>query len=193
MKKLIIILISVFTFQFVKAQEFVIEKLKYDIVQTEGTKQKEYTANFDVITADGEANKVGTFHVSDLGVLDDVIVRVLTNPNLENIKEVIRVDVNYSACCSYNDAFYFLVTNDNEFISLPHIENVFCEETVSEVQYIFPTQKFGKENLILKTEITYDAQIENITNTEVLQSLVWNDDDFDNNESITSISTGKNY
>ncbi|TCI84829.1 hypothetical protein [Tenacibaculum sp. M341] len=193
MKKIIIILISVFTSQLINAQDFISETKKYDIINSIGTKQDEYTTNFDVITTGTEVTKVGTIHISDLETFHDISVQVLPKPNLEGIKEVIKVTTNYIACCGYSDTFYFLVTNDSDFIRLPHIENTFCEETVSEVQYVFPIQKYGKANMILRTEITYDKKIETIKETEVLQSLVWNDAVFDSNEVITSIPSGKEY
>lgn len=186
MKNLITILILVFTFQFINAQKF-IKTDKYNIVSKVGTKQQEYTVFFDVITKDIDASKIGTIRISDLESFDDISIRVLLNPNLENIKEVVKVETNYSACCGYTETFYFMITNDSDFISLPHIENTYCEDAISEVQYLFPTQKFGKDNMILKTEVTYTEDIETIKKTQVIQSLVWNDEMFDNNESITSV------
>jgi len=48
-----------------------------------------------------------------------------------------------------------MVTNTNDFIALPYIENSYCETTESEIQYIFPSQPLGKEDTILKTEVKF--------------------------------------
>ncbi len=191
MKNIIIILIITFSFQFVKAQKF-IKTNKYTIVNKIGTKQQEYTALLDIVTADNNATKIGTIHVSDLDTFDNINIRVLSNPTLEDVNEVIRIDTNYSACCGHTDTYYFMVTDENDFISLPKIENTYCDETISEIQYIFPGQTFGKENMILKTKVTYTEDIRKVKSTELLQSLVWNDDLFNNSEPITYLDTDKN-
>lgn len=183
MKNLITILILTFASQFINAQKF-IETDRYVVVNKVTEKQQEYTAFFDIISIGNNAQKVTTIGVSDLDTFDGIVINVLPNPNLENIKEIIRIDTNYSACCGHTDAYYIMVTDDNDFISLPKIENTYCDEAVSEVQYIFPKQAFGKENMVIKTEITYSANIENVKSTKILQSLVWNDDIFNDGETI---------
>ncbi len=192
MKNIIITFLLIITFQYTNAQKF-IKTNKYTIVNKKGTKQQEYTMLFDVVTTDSTAKKVGTIQVSDVDSLDDVRIRILSSPNLEEVKEVIRIDTDYSGCCAYTNTFYFLATDKNDFISLPNIENTYCEETISQIKYLFPAQKFGKENMILKAKITYSENIETIKKRQIIQSLVWKDDTFNTNESITSVDIDKSY
>jgi len=179
MKNLITLLIIAFSFQFTNAQEF-IETEKYTITGITKTKQQEYTSSlFNVVLAEDNSVKIATLSIQDIDFLEDIDVSVLANPNLDNIEEVIKVDVNYNTCCTHTETYYFMVTDENDFISLPHIENAYCEDTVSEVKYIFPAQTLGKENTILKTAVNFTESF-TIQDILILQSFVLNDDNFDN-------------
>ena len=184
MKNLIIILIAVFSFQFTKAQDFK-ETKKYIVVNELITKQQEYaSALFNIVAEQDTNKKVTTLDISDLDFFEDITISTLSNPNLENINEIIKVDVNYVTCCARTETYYFLATNDNNFISLPHIENMYCDNTASEVQYIFPSQPLGKEDTILKTEVHFtEAYI--IKDTVIQQSFVWNDNNFNNEDAVS--------
>lgn len=177
MRNLIILLITAFSFQFMIAQEYK-ETKKYSIQNTVKTKQQEYaTAIFDIVTTRESSEKVATLNIVDLDFLEDISISTLTNPNLENIKEILKVDINYNTCCSYTETHYFMVTDLDEFISLPLIENIYCENTISEIKYVFPSQENGKENVILKTTINFTEEF-TVKNIKFSESIVWNDDDF---------------
>ncbi|MCL5127753.1 hypothetical protein [Algibacter sp. L4_22] len=183
MKNLIILLITLISFQFTNAQEFTVTS-KYKVANRMDTKQQEYaTALFDIVATDDVSMKVATLSILDLDLFEDVTITLLTDPNLDNINEIIKVDIHYSTCCYHAETYYYMITDTNDSISLPYIENDFCENTTTEVQYIFPVQKLGKEAIILKTEVSFTEK-HTIKDLKVLQSFAWNDDDFNDNESV---------
>jgi len=183
MKNSITFLIIIFCFQFINAQEFK-KTEKYTITAQERTKQKEYeTTLLDVISTEEDSIKIATLSILNIDFLEDINISILSKPNLENIDEVIKVDVNYNTCCNHTETYYFMVTNENDFISLPLIENVYCEDSVSETEYIFPVQTLGKENTILKTTVSF-TENHSTKDVEVIQSFVLNDDEYINNYEI---------
>lgn len=169
MKKLIFILSIISSINTIQAQEFT-ETDKYTLVNQLSTKEQEYTTYVDIITTDDTPHKISTLKISYLDALEDITLTVLPNPEIENIKEVIKVGVYYTSCCSSIETHYFMVTESDEYISLPMIENTYCEDITSKVKYIFPGQASGKYNTILKAEV-YSPQ-----DYKVIQSIVWNDD-----------------
>ncbi len=170
MKKIIFLLSILFGINTIQGQEFK-ETEKYTLINQLSAKEHEYTTYIDVVATNDQPDKITTLKVSYLDALEDITLTVLSNPNIENITEVIKVDILYTSCCSNLETHYFMVTESGEYISLPVIENTYCEDTSSEVQYIFPGQASGRENTIVKAEV-YDMY-----DYEVIQSIVWNDDE----------------
>jgi len=191
MKNLIILLITILSFQFTNGQEFT-KTNKYTVANRMDTKQQEYaTALFDIVSTEDEAFKIATLSILDIDFFENVEISLLSNPNLEKIDEIIKVDINYGTCCNHVETHYFMITDDKDSISLPYVENEYCENTSSEVQYIFPIQALGQEPVILKTELNYtEKQI--IKSHKTLQSFAWNDDDFIDNESIAYLGIDNN-
>ncbi len=186
MKNYIIILALVFGFQYAKAQDFQ-ETDKYIAVNKLTTKQQEYGFSLiDIVATNDASNKIATIEIEDFDLFEGLNVTTLSNPNLKNISEVIKVDVEYVACCAHVETYYFLATTDGDYVSLPAIENVYCEDTLASNHYTFPSQTFGKENTILTTKAHYNEAYD-IKDIEVLKQMVWDDNynDFDNSYAVT--------
>lgn len=179
MRNLIIFLISVFSFQFTNAQEF-IETEEYEVTNRIETKEQEYTTAFlDIVTVEEYSMKIATLSITNFDFFEDVTISKLATPNLKNIEEVIKVDINYNDCCTHIDSYYFMITDTSDVISLPNIENTYCDTNVTERQYIFPTQALGKEDTILKTAVNF-TETYTIQDIYILESFVWSDDEFNN-------------
>jgi len=183
MKNLMTLLIAVICFQFTNAQEFIKTK-KYTITNKTNTKQQEEDITlFDVAVTKDNSIKVATLSILNIDFLEDIDISVLPKPNIENIEEVIKVTINYSTCCSHTETYYFMATEDKNYVSLPYLESLYCEGTVSETEYIFPVQTLGKENTILIATIN-STETNTVKNVEILQSFVLNDDEFIDNDEI---------
>lgn len=183
MSRLILLITTALILQYTHAQEFETTN-KYRVANRMDTKQQEYaTAVFDVVIANAPSHKAATLSILDLDFFEDINISVLSKPNLIGITEILKVAINYNSCCTHSETYYFMVTPANAFIALPHVDNHYCENTSSEVQYIFPSQAYGKAGLILKTEMNY-TNTHNVKDTHILQRFAWNDNDFNTNETI---------
>ncbi len=186
MKKYIILLALAFGFQFTKAQEFTATE-KYMVVDAITTKQQEYgSTTLSIVTSEDTSKKVTTLKVTDIDLFDEVEITVLNKPNLYNVTEVIKVELTYIACCANSESYYYLATKDGDYVSLPSIENVYCDIPQATLHYIFPNQKYGQEDTILTTAINYTESYK-IKDIEVLKSFIWNDDDFNSKDAITAL------
>ncbi|APQ16136.1 hypothetical protein A9200_10830 [Maribacter hydrothermalis] len=169
------------------AQEFQLTD-KYDVTnQRSSGQQEEDIWLVDVIVTNNPESHVATLSISDFGLLDEIRISVLSNPDLEDINEILKVTVEYNACCSSTEEYYYLVSNDNDFISLPGIKNEYAYEPITDIHYIFPNQLFGKEGTILRAALQY-TETATIKEIKVLRSIAWNDDDFDTEDAITAIN-----
>ncbi|MCX7549632.1 hypothetical protein [Xanthomarina sp. F2636L] len=183
MKNIITFLIVAISFQFAHAQEFIATN-KYTVANRIDTKQEAYASvGFDIVATEDPSLKIASLNILDLDFFEDVTISLLKDPNLDNINEIIKVDINYSTCCNLAETHYFMVTYSNQSISLPAVENIYCENTESEIQYIFPVQALGKEAIILKTEVSF-TETHTMKGLKILQRFAWNDNDFNHNESI---------
>ncbi|TMM56625.1 hypothetical protein FEE95_08960 [Maribacter algarum] len=159
---------------------------KYTLINERGIGQEEEgAAQIDFVALEDNGETIAILDIGSLELLEDVHVTLLSEPNLEDISEILKVELEYSACCTSTDTYYFLVTDENDFIALPKLENEYCGETQLDMHYIFPSQECGQEGAILKAELQY-TETYTIKDIDVLQSIVWNDDDFDYEDAITA-------
>ncbi|WP_339724429.1 hypothetical protein [Maribacter stanieri] len=185
--KNLILFIAVLSVYITNAQEFQLTDTYNVANQRTIGQEEEDTWVLDVIVSENPGNSLGTLTISDFGLLDEIRISVLKNPELENISEVLKVTLEYSACCASTEEFYYLVTNDNDFIALPSVKNEYGYEPISDIHYIFPNQSFGKEGTILRAALQY-TETYTIKDIKVLRSIAWNDDDFDTEDAITGIN-----
>ncbi len=180
-----ILLVFTFCILTVQAQEFKTTE-KYALANERSTGQEEEgSALIDVMVSSDTSNPVATIKIDELELFEGIQITVLPNPGLEKITEILKVTVEYAACCSGTQTYYFLVSDEQEFTELPLLENVYCDTTLADTHYIFPSQEFGREGTVLQAELHYTEKY-TIKDIKVLQSFVWNDDDFDYEDAITA-------
>ncbi len=185
--KNIILLAFTFTLYVTNAQDFNTTE-KYTLMNARSIGQEEEgLAQIDLVSSEDSSKTIAIVDITELELLENIRVTVLSEPNLEDINEIVKVELEYSACCVSTDTYYFLVTKENDFIALPRIENVYCDAPQIDTHYVFPNQTYGQEGKILKAELQY-TETYTIKDIEVLQSFVWNDDDFDYQDAITAIN-----
>ena len=151
MKNLAIIIVLFQSFQFVYAQEFM-ETEKY-LVTTEITDQgKEHPAYvINLVRSGNSSEKISTLTIDDTELFEDIFITTLENPGLEGISEVIKMEIEYLACCAHVEAYYFTVSNDGDtIVSLPELKNVYCEDSNTDFQYIFPNQEYVLKEIFYK-------------------------------------------
>ncbi len=176
MKKLGTLLIALISIFMVNAQQFE-TAMDYAIIEDIKDKGQEYSPYNIQLVKTHSQEPLASFTISDPDNFETVIISKLQNPGLNGVDEVIKVDIEYLACCAFVETYYFLATEDADFIALPQIENTYCKESLSELSYTFPNQEYGVVNNILKTEKQYTTLGE-IKYVGLKQSYAWNDDDF---------------
>ncbi|WP_299434418.1 hypothetical protein [uncultured Aquimarina sp.] len=187
MKRIIVFFILIIGFQFVKAQSF--QKTgKYAAVteiKENGTEQP--TCIVNLIRLGGISENLSTFTINDIELFEDIFITTLEDPGLEGISEVIKMEVEYLACCAQVESYYFMITNDNKLVSLPQLTNVYCENSNTDSQYTFPNQEYGIKGNILETETLY-KETSKIKYVNLKQSFTWNDNKVNTpkNTAITS-------
>ncbi|MDP2524986.1 hypothetical protein [Maribacter dokdonensis] len=168
------------------AQEFKLTNT-YDVTNQRIVGQEEEdTWAVDVIETKNPEKTIATLNIADFGLLDEIRISVLEEPALEGITEILKITLEYNACCSSTKEFYYLLGEDG-VIALPSIKNEYAYEPISDIHYIFPNQSFGKEGTILRAALQY-TETYTIKDIKVLRSIAWNDDDFDTEDAITAIN-----
>lgn len=182
MKNYILFIVFALPLFAVNAQEFE-ATTKYTVKNEIGTKQQEYAStNMLIVALDETSEKIGAIKIADSYKFDELHISVLVRPELKNILEVIKVELQYNAYSVEIDTYYFLVTNKGDYIALPRVTKVYNDISQPIEDYIFPSQKYGQEETIVRAEFNYTNEVK-----KVLQRFAWNDDDFDSEEAITAI------
>ena len=183
MKK-VILFAFIFTLGIAHAQEFQTTD-KYRLTNEHSFGQEEEGAvQMDLVASEEVSQIIATLQITEAALLESMQVSVLTDTDLEGVVEIIKVDFEYTACCSSADTYYFLVTYDGDTIALPRIQNLFCEDFTRYSDYVFPSQLHGQKGTILlaETDLTATHATKDIT---IVQSFFWNDDDFEQEEAVT--------
>lgn len=79
-----------------------------------------------------------TFTIEHPDTYDTTIVEEWINPGLKDVKSVLRIQVEYSACCMDVYSYYFLITKKDKLIELPRITYTLCDFPVDIKEYAFP-------------------------------------------------------
>lgn len=183
MKNTIILFVLLVGLQFMNAQDFQ-ETTKYSITSDIKTKQQEYDPyTVNLVKSDNASERLAIFTIDEISLFEDVFISTIENPGLDGVSEIIKVEIEYLACCAYVESYYIIAMEDSSFISLPKLENVFCETADTIFQYTFPNQEHGIEGTIVKSEVLYNESAE-IKSINLIQSFTWIDDDFDPTNSI---------
>ncbi len=181
---LLFLLLALF---FGNAQEFAItENYMFNNQRVFG-QEEEGAVLVDIVRTADWSRTLATLAITELELLEDVRIAVLSDPGLEDVREVLKIELEYIACCANTETYYFLVNRENDFTALPKIDNLYCDAVESDEHYVFPNEAYGREGAILRAELWY-AETNTIEEIEVLQSIVWNDDDFDYEDAITAIN-----
>ena len=106
-------------------------------------------------------------------VFDSVQVSVLKNPGLKNVKEILRVEIEYTACCFWADISYYLITKSAELIKLPDLHQSFCDWPANIDEYYFPIQHRKGISLIQNNTIAINSEGD-IDKIETNSLLLWN-------------------
>ncbi|WP_074407523.1 MULTISPECIES: hypothetical protein [Aquimarina] len=177
MKNVAIIIILFQSFQGIHAQKVFADTQEF-LVTTEimdrGEKHPSYVIN---LVRSGEENldKISTLTIEDTELFEDIFITTLENPGLEGISKVIKMEVEYLACCAHVEAYYYMLKEDNTIVALPELKNVYCENSDTDFQYIFPNQEYGIKDNILQTQTFYQTTTTNTKYVNLKQSFTWKD------------------
>ena len=144
-----------------------------------------------VYLKDSNNKRIKEFKVSlDSYSDEESFVEEITETQLKNINKIVRVSIEHCACYCNLDIYYWLVTNDNEWIELPTIEQGDLDIGNTYLDYTFKKEnkeiielvefrekinknKPNKHNLVgYEIERVYEKKLKNITwNGNELQGL----------------------
>ncbi|WP_109433894.1 MULTISPECIES: hypothetical protein [Aquimarina] len=175
MKNVAIIIILFQSFQFVNAQQGFAETQNF-LVTTEIMNQDQEHPSYviNLVRSEDDSQKISTLTIEDTELFEDIFITTLENPGLEGISEVIKMEIEYLACCAHVEAYYYMVKEDNTIVALPELRNVYCENSDTDFQYIFPNQEYGIKGNILETQTFYKETVKDIKYVNLKQSFAWN-------------------
>ncbi|MEW7278686.1 hypothetical protein ABW636_08820 [Aquimarina sp. 2201CG1-2-11] len=192
MKNIVIIIILFQSFQSINAQQIFSESQEYTYtkeIMNQGKERPSYVVN--LIRAEEKTNdKIATLTITDIELFEDIFITTLENPGLEGISKVIKMEVEYLGCCAHVDAYYYMVKDDNSITTLPEISNVYCENSDTDYQYIFPNQEYGIDDNILETQTFYQTTTTAVKYVNLKQSFAWNNGSIEESKKTTAITAG---
>ena len=188
MKNSIIFFILLISFQFMNAQSFN-KTDKYKVVteiKENGTEFPTYVVN--LVRSGGISEKLSTVTIDDTELFEDIFITALENPGLEGVSKVIKMEVEYLACCAEVNSYYYMITDDNQLVLLPELTNIYCENGNTNSQYTFPSQEYSVKGNILQTETLYNKTSKS-NDVSLKNSLTWNDNKFEHSANNTAITS----
>ena len=160
--------------EFKETKDFTITNYKTALNATKNNETK--NIELFLLKDDQAIGKLIDLDTSDLDFFMDVTIKVLENPELNNVEKIIKVEFEFLACCFNYESVYFVQTTNNEIIKLQELDYMQCEYATEKTEYIFPNQKFGKPNVILTTESFLNEDQETI-DINILNTTIWEEKD----------------
>lgn len=160
----------------VQAQQFEKTDAYFVTLQNSLGEDDAVSASAIIYTDDVTPIKITTIPVVDTKLINKINITQLNSVGLNGVRKVLKVEIQYIEYCSYYVSNYILETDKGGYITLPMVTNEDCGDTDTEIVYLFPTQKFGKENEILTSAVSYYSQ--QIIDAELENSFIWNDDNY---------------
>lgn len=177
MKNILILIALIFTAQLSISQDFEPTK-KYLIAFENSINENEEVQVSALLKETNNAQEnLSFFPVVSGENINEIVISTLENPVLNGVNRVIKVDVKYVEYCTYTISNYILETTKGDYISLPLLTNEDCNDELSQLMYLFPSQAFGKENQILTSQVVMKNKIIKAASQE--DSFIWNDDSYD--------------
>ncbi|MFD0863220.1 hypothetical protein ACFQ1M_13485 [Sungkyunkwania multivorans] len=173
MKKLSILLTIFLSLGSLTAQDFVETKAYTTILESNG----EVLTKVSLVGKEDPVNMVASMTITDPDIFDGVYISTLKNNGLEGIKEVLKVELAYGACCTGVQAYYFTVSEENVLTALPMLENIYCEKPGPITQYIFPNQEYGQQGKILRAQSSFNKEFK-IDYVSLEKSYSWTQNTF---------------
>lgn len=184
MKNLLFIFFFLLIVSEIPAQEFIPSTAYQVTIDKAQGIQEVSSVRATLKTNNAPSITLTTFPIEAGASLQNIQVYELSNPGLEGISKVLKIDTNYTEYCSYVVSTYLLITRHQDFISLPIIGNMHCNDSRSDVRYLFPNQPFGKKNQIVRSEVNL-SNSNWISSATIQQAFSWNDDDFGNTAALS--------
>ena len=144
-------------------------------INDQGFEQPEYVVN--LVRSGEDTEKLTSLTIEDTELFEDIFISTLEDPGLDGISEVIKMEVEYLACCAHVEAFYFLIDENQNVIQLPQLKNVYCENSNTDFQYTFPNQEYGVSNNILETQ-TYYTDASKVKYVNLKQRHAWDNNTY---------------
>jgi|GEM_PF-1616585 len=163
-----------FSQEFELSDNYVIHEPEYDLDSLFWTTPNDQRKPINVyLTLKSDTIKhIQEFTILELETYDRNWVFSLKEPQLLNVKEIVKVEFDYMACCVTVENHYFILTTDDRWIKLPTVDYVACDGPEPFFEYRFPSQKFGIENTILETKSFPDSTY-SVDTIEVLKRIKW--------------------
>lgn len=99
---------------------------------------------------------------------DSTYLEVWEEPGLKNVDKILKVQVEYAACCYNIHAHYFLITNQGDWIQVPGIEYVMCDWPADIEEY-----KVDANNSLLgRVLLTHNSEGK-VVDSQLIESLYW--------------------
>ncbi|WP_158250475.1 SH3 domain-containing protein [Aquimarina sp. I32.4] len=136
--------------RFVKSEEYKITKVDTSLIDNEDYLAFAFIKN-------KKHKKIQKFKVwMDSYKEDFTSIEEIKNPNLKNIRKIIKVTIEHCACQCHDDVYYWLVTNQSKWVQLPTIEMYDMDIGNPYQEYVFNTSTNGIDLIEFKEEFIHE-------------------------------------
>lgn len=164
--------------EFVESIEFQLTKFDSSEIERFFTDNNDSDGYASIFIIDNNKVKLKEMKVFLETYTNDGKIEEISNPNIKNIRKIIRVRIYQCACYCNTSTYYWLITKQNEWIKIPTIEEedyefemkykdyVFSEKKPNEIQLVeFQDEFVKKDNFEIK-DIKRKSE-------KIIKTLIW--------------------
>lgn len=200
MKTLLILFLSFTTLNAYSQSFELVDQVVFDHSSKDPVELKIPIDDFFIEGWDCAGQEDDTIVIGSLETFEGFNVWLLESPGLKNIDRVVMVELEWLGCCSYIESHYFLISEECTYTKLDMIKNEACDFPEDRVEYLFPSQDFGRSHSIRKALTTYsidgkiiESHTKDIINWIAIPASKKAEYNFDDLSLVTGTLELKNY
>ena len=165
--------------EYMKSKEFELTKFEYsDFMKVESENEK-FDGYMSIFLKNKNGENIKEIKVYGETYENDAIVYELENVKFSNIRKILKVEISECACYCNTSIYFWLITKQNEWISLPIVEQGSYEIEMKYYDYVFLEKGQNVIQLMEYQDERIDKKIftpENIRrkSEKVIRTIFWN-------------------
>lgn len=174
-----IIPVSGFGQNYIVSEKFELSKFEYSDFMKIQSENEKFDGYMSIFIKNKKGDNLKEIMVYGESYENDATVQELENIQFTNVQKILKVQISECACYCNTTLYYWLITDQNDWIPLPIVEQESYEFEMKSKEYVFSKNGINTIELKEYQDERIDKSIYTLENIKrkserVINTLIWN-------------------